>query len=111
MYLDISLDQLAFLRPTRRLSDHTVPGVAKCAVMGGRRGRGPSPSFGLTNLLDAESTILPPGIEASNRTIDTPGGGRRRRHSSPRRSPAASATGSYISGASLTVAGGVGHSW
>ena len=28
MYLDISLDQLAFLRPTRRLADHTVPGVA-----------------------------------------------------------------------------------
>jgi phytoene dehydrogenase-like protein len=27
MFLDISLDQLAFLRPTRRLSDHTVPGV------------------------------------------------------------------------------------
>jgi phytoene dehydrogenase-like protein len=27
MYLDISLDQLAFLRPTRRLSGHTVPGV------------------------------------------------------------------------------------
>ncbi len=28
MQLDISLDQLAFLRPTRRLSGHTVPGVA-----------------------------------------------------------------------------------
>ena len=28
MYLDISLDQLAFLRPTRRLAGHTVPGVA-----------------------------------------------------------------------------------
>ena len=28
MYLDISLDQLAFMRPTRRLSGHTVPGVA-----------------------------------------------------------------------------------
>jgi phytoene dehydrogenase-like protein len=28
MFLDISLDQLAFLRPTRRLADHTVPGVA-----------------------------------------------------------------------------------
>jgi len=28
MHLDISLDQLAFLRPTRRLADHTVPGVA-----------------------------------------------------------------------------------
>lgn len=28
MHLDISLDQLAFLRPTRRLSGHTVPGVA-----------------------------------------------------------------------------------
>ena len=28
MFLDISLDQLAFLRPTRRLSGHTVPGVA-----------------------------------------------------------------------------------
>ncbi len=27
MFLDISLDQLAFLRPTRRLSGHTVPGV------------------------------------------------------------------------------------
>ena len=27
MYLDISLDQLAFLRPTRRLAGHTVPGV------------------------------------------------------------------------------------
>ena len=27
MQLDISLDQLAFLRPTRRLSGHTVPGV------------------------------------------------------------------------------------
>ncbi|MEO5982694.1 MAG: NAD(P)/FAD-dependent oxidoreductase [Pedococcus sp.] len=27
MYLDISLDQLAFLRPTRKLSGHTVPGV------------------------------------------------------------------------------------
>jgi len=28
MFLDISLDQLAFLRPTRRLAGHTVPGVA-----------------------------------------------------------------------------------
>ena len=28
MYLDISLDQLAFLRPTRRLSGHRVPGIA-----------------------------------------------------------------------------------
>ena len=28
MFLDISLDQLAFLRPTRRLARHTVPGVA-----------------------------------------------------------------------------------
>ncbi len=28
MYLDISLDQLAFMRPTRRLAGHTVPGVA-----------------------------------------------------------------------------------
>ncbi len=27
MYLDISLDQLAFLRPTRRLSGHAVPGT------------------------------------------------------------------------------------
>ena len=27
MYLDISLDQLAGLRPTRRLSRHTVPGI------------------------------------------------------------------------------------
>jgi phytoene dehydrogenase-like protein len=27
MHLDISLDQLAFLRPTRRLGGHTVPGV------------------------------------------------------------------------------------
>jgi len=28
MHLDISLDQLAFLRPTRRLAGHDVPGVA-----------------------------------------------------------------------------------
>ena len=28
MQLDISLDQLAFLRPTRRLAGHTVPGVS-----------------------------------------------------------------------------------
>lgn len=28
MRLDISLDQLAFMRPTRLLSGHTVPGVA-----------------------------------------------------------------------------------
>ena len=28
MQLDISLDQLAFLRPTRRLAGHTVPGIA-----------------------------------------------------------------------------------
>lgn len=28
MHLDISLDQLAFLRPTRALSGHVVPGVA-----------------------------------------------------------------------------------
>ncbi len=27
MFLDISLDQLAFFRPTRRLAGHTVPGV------------------------------------------------------------------------------------
>jgi len=27
MYLDVSLDQLAFMRPTRRLSGHTVSGV------------------------------------------------------------------------------------
>ena len=44
-YLDISLDQLAFLRPTRGLTDHTVPGVtwlctcgASTAPVGGIRG-------------------------------------------------------------------------
>ncbi|MDQ6649747.1 MAG: NAD(P)/FAD-dependent oxidoreductase [Actinomycetota bacterium] len=34
MQLDISLDQLAFLRPTRRLSGHTVPGVAALFTCG-----------------------------------------------------------------------------
>jgi phytoene dehydrogenase-like protein len=34
MHLDISLDQLAFLRPTRRLADHTVPGVANLVTCG-----------------------------------------------------------------------------
>jgi phytoene dehydrogenase-like protein len=34
MYLDISLDQLAFLRPTRRLADHRVPGVANVFTCG-----------------------------------------------------------------------------
>jgi phytoene dehydrogenase-like protein len=34
MYLDISLDQLAFLRPTRDLSGHTVPGVADLFTCG-----------------------------------------------------------------------------
>ena len=34
MHLDISLDQLAFLRPTRRLSDHRVPGVPNVFTCG-----------------------------------------------------------------------------
>ena len=34
MFLDISLDQLAFLRPTRRLAGHTVPGVAALYTCG-----------------------------------------------------------------------------
>jgi phytoene dehydrogenase-like protein len=34
MYLDISLDQLAFWRPTRRLAKHTVPGVAGLVTCG-----------------------------------------------------------------------------
>ncbi len=34
MYLDISLDQLAFLRPTRRLAGHTVPGVQRLFTCG-----------------------------------------------------------------------------
>jgi phytoene dehydrogenase-like protein len=34
MHLDISLDQLAFMRPTRRLADHTVPGVADLFTCG-----------------------------------------------------------------------------
>jgi len=34
MYLDISLDQLVFLRPTRRLAGHTVPGVASLFTCG-----------------------------------------------------------------------------
>ncbi len=38
MYLDISLDQLAFLRPTRRLSGHTVPGVAGLVTCGASTG-------------------------------------------------------------------------
>ena len=42
MFLDISLDQLAFLRPTRRLAGHTVPGVAglyTCGASHRARGR------------------------------------------------------------------------
>ena len=38
MYLDISLDQLAFLRPTRRLSGHEVPGVAGLYTCGASTG-------------------------------------------------------------------------
>ena len=38
MHLDISLDQLAFLRPTRRLSGHTVPGVAGLFTCGASTG-------------------------------------------------------------------------
>ncbi len=34
MQLDISLDQLAFLRPTRRLAGHTVPGVERLFTCG-----------------------------------------------------------------------------
>jgi len=34
MYLDISLDQLSFLRPTRRLAGHTVPGVDRLFTCG-----------------------------------------------------------------------------
>jgi phytoene dehydrogenase-like protein len=34
MYLDISLDQLAFLRPTKRLANHRVPGVANLFTCG-----------------------------------------------------------------------------
>ena len=34
MHLDISLDQLAFLRPTRRLAGHTVPGIHKLYTCG-----------------------------------------------------------------------------
>ncbi|MFP5220202.1 MAG: phytoene desaturase family protein [Actinomycetes bacterium] len=34
MHLDISLDQLAFLRPTRRLADHRVPGVTNLFTCG-----------------------------------------------------------------------------
>ncbi len=38
MHLDISLDQLAFLRPTRRLSRHTVPGVEGLFTCGASTG-------------------------------------------------------------------------
>jgi phytoene dehydrogenase-like protein len=38
MHLDISLDQLAFLRPTRRLSGHEVPGVAGLFTCGASTG-------------------------------------------------------------------------
>ncbi len=38
MYLDISLDQLAFLRPTRRLSGHDVPGTAGLYTCGASTG-------------------------------------------------------------------------
>ena len=34
MHLDISLDQLAFLRPTRKLAGHTVPGVHRLYTCG-----------------------------------------------------------------------------
>lgn len=34
MHLDISIDQLAFLRPTRRLGSHRVPGVRRLVVSG-----------------------------------------------------------------------------
>ena len=38
MHLDISLDQLAALRPTRRLSRHTVPGTAGLVTCGASTG-------------------------------------------------------------------------
>ncbi|HEU0102939.1 MAG TPA: NAD(P)/FAD-dependent oxidoreductase [Mycobacteriales bacterium] len=38
MHLDVSLDQLAFLRPTRRLSGHSVPGVAGLFTCGASTG-------------------------------------------------------------------------
>lgn len=38
MYLDISLDQLAFMRPTRRLAAHTVPGVTGLFTCGASTG-------------------------------------------------------------------------
>ena len=34
MHLDISIDQLAFLRPTRKLGSHRVPGVRRLVVSG-----------------------------------------------------------------------------
>jgi phytoene dehydrogenase-like protein len=34
MHLDLSLDQLAFLRPTRRLAGHTVPGAERLLTCG-----------------------------------------------------------------------------
>jgi len=34
MYLDISLDRLAFMRLTRRLADHTVPDVQGLSTCG-----------------------------------------------------------------------------
>jgi phytoene dehydrogenase-like protein len=55
MHLDISLDQLAFLRPTRKLAGHTVPGVqglytcgASTAPVGGiagSRGKAAAPAL------------------------------------------------------------------
>jgi phytoene dehydrogenase-like protein len=43
MHLDISLDQLAFLRPTRALGGHRVPGVQRLYVSGA----GTAPSGGI----------------------------------------------------------------
>ena len=39
MHLNISLDQLAFMRPTRRLSAHRVPGVAGLFTCGASTAR------------------------------------------------------------------------
>ena len=38
MYLDISLDQLAMLRPTPRLAKHTVPGTRGLYTCGASTG-------------------------------------------------------------------------
>ncbi len=70
MFLDISLDQLGFVRPTRRLSGHTVPGIAGLFTCGAST----APVGGIAGSSGkaAALQLLAPSAEPGHRLIGSP---------------------------------------